>query len=140
MQLKNLLTALMLLAPMTCYSQSGGKQLTFPQIEFQANSRSFTIATQNRLEQVASDIKQDPSLRVVIAGNAGGTKYDQQLSWSHIDAFIQYMSEVENIDRNRFISQVEGTASTNALNLRVAGANENGPSTVAAPFPDILIR
>lgn len=134
---------MMLLAPFAGFCQAGGgtgDQAGFPVIGFEPRSRTFTAASKSSLPQIADQIKQNPGKRIVIAGNAGGNKYDQQLSWEHIDAVIQYLSESQNIDRNTFIVQLQGPSRTDEVTLRAAAPGEDGPSTVIPPNPGIIIK
>lgn len=121
-----------------CQSNGDCAQIQFPVLEFLPNSITFTQTSQVALSGIAFQIKGVPACRIVVAGNAGGTKVDQQLSWDHVNAVIQYLSDKENIARNSFIFQLQGSSGINEVSLRVANANEDGPSSVAPPFPDMM--
>jgi outer membrane protein OmpA-like peptidoglycan-associated protein len=106
-------------------------------IMFAPGSSRITPAMQSQLANLAAQMQADPTCRVVVMGNAGGSKVAQQRSWDRVNAVIEYMSETHNIDRNRFIFQYEGSASENSVNYRSAREGEEGPSNVAPPHPDL---
>ncbi len=141
MLLKKYFSLILLLIPFTAFCQTADTdayKAAFPVVSFQANSRSFTDATAKNLTEIANEIKMHPSDRIVIAGSAGGTKYDEQLAWEHIDAVIVYMSEQQQIPRNSFIIKLDGGSLANTVNLHIASANESGPSSVPEPHPGIF--
>ncbi len=106
-------------------------------IMFPANSTKITPAMQAQLATLSAQMQANPDCKVVVAGNAGGSKPAQQRSWDRVNAVIEYMSEKNNIDRNRFIFQYEGAAPENSVMYRSANAGEEGPSNVAPPHPDL---
>ncbi len=106
-------------------------------IMFPAGSAKITPAMQAQLATLAAQMQANPDCKVVVAGNAGGSKLAQQRSWDRVNAVIEYMSEKNNIDRNRFIFQYEGAAPENSVMYRSANAGEEGPSNVAPPHPDL---
>ncbi len=108
-------------------------------ISFNTGSYTISPALENSLNALAGQMQYSPACRVVILGSGGGSKVAQQLSWSRVNAVIEYMSDQKNIDRNRFVF-VYGSdeASANTVLFRTArGAEVNGPSNVAAPHPDL---
>ncbi len=63
---------------------------------------------QAQLATLSAQMQANPDCKVVVTGNGGGSKLEQQRSWDRVNAVIEYMSEKNNIDRNRFIFQYEG--------------------------------
>jgi len=106
-------------------------------IMFAPGSARITPSMEAQLATLAAQMQANPDCRVVVAGNAGGSKLAQQRSWDRVNAVIEYMSEKSNIDRNRFIFQYEGAAPENGVMYRSANEGEEGPSNVAPPHPDL---
>jgi len=106
-------------------------------IMFGAGSTKITPSMESQLATLAAQMQANPDCKVVVMGNAGGSKIAQQRSWDRVNAVIEYMSEKSNIDRSRFIFQYEGGASENSVNYRSATPGEEGPSNVAPPHPDL---
>jgi outer membrane protein OmpA-like peptidoglycan-associated protein len=106
-------------------------------IMFASGSSKITPSMESQLATLAAQMQANPDCKVVVMGNAGGSKLAQQRSWDRVNAVIEYMSEKSNIDRSRFIFQYEGGASENSVNYRSATQGEEGPSNVAPPHPDL---
>lgn len=106
-------------------------------ITFASGSSRISPAMQAQLATLAAQMQANPDCRVVVMGNGGGSKMAQQRSWDRVNAVIEYMSEKNNIDRNRFIFQYQGGAGENSVNYRSATPGEEGPSNVAPPHPDL---
>jgi OOP family OmpA-OmpF porin len=106
-------------------------------IMFPSGTSKISPSMQAQLATLAAQMQANPDCKVVVAGNAGGSKLAQQRSWDRVNAVIEYMSEKNNIDRNRFIFQYEGAAPENSVMYRAAAAGEEGPSNVAPPHPDL---
>jgi len=106
-------------------------------IMFGAGSTKITPAMEAQLQTLSAQMQANPDCKVVVMGNAGGSKVAQQRSWDRVNAVIEYMNEKSNIDRSRFIFQYEGGASENSVNYRSATQGEEGPSNVAPPHPDL---
>jgi hypothetical protein len=93
---------------------------------------------QSQLANLAAQMQAQPTCKVVVMGNGGGSKVAQQRSWDRVNAVIEYMSETNNIDRSRFIFQYDqGNGAENSVNYRSANVGEEGPSNVAPPHPDL---
>lgn len=106
-------------------------------ITFAPGSSKISPAMQAQLATLAAQMQAQPDCKVVVMGNGGGSKAAQQRSWDRVNAVIEYMSEKNNIDRNRFIFRYEGGAGENNVNYRSANPGEEGPSNVAPPHPDL---
>ncbi len=105
-------------------------------IMFSSGSR-ITPAMQAQLATLAAQMQAHPDCRVVIMGNGSESKAAQQRSWDRVNAIIEYMSEKNNIDRNRFIFNYQGTGSADAVMYRSANEGEEGPSNVPPPHPNL---
>jgi outer membrane protein OmpA-like peptidoglycan-associated protein len=106
-------------------------------ITFSTGSSKISPAMQAQLATLAAQMQASPDCRIVVEGNAGGSKVAQQRSWDRVNAVIEYMSEKHNIDRNRFIFRYQGAAGENNVTYRAANAGEEGPSNEAPPHPDL---
>jgi len=106
-------------------------------IMFTSGSSRITPAMQAQLATLAAQMQANPDCRVVIMGNGSGSKAAQQRSWDRVNAIIEYMSEKNNIDRNKFIFNYEGTGSADAVMYRSANQGEEGPSNVPPPHPNL---
>ncbi len=106
-------------------------------IMFTTGSSRITPAMQAQLATLAAQMQANPDCRVVIMGNGTGSKAAQQRSWDRVNAIIEYMSEKNNIDRNKFIFNYEGTGSADAVMYRSANQGEEGPSNVPPPHPNL---
>jgi outer membrane protein OmpA-like peptidoglycan-associated protein len=106
-------------------------------ILFAQGSSKITPSMEAQLATLAAQMQANPDCKVVVMGNAGGSKVAQQRSWDRVNAVIEYLSEKSQIDRARFIFQYEGQAGENSVNYRSANPGEEGPSNVAPPHPDL---
>jgi len=125
--------------PCNCEGQVVGacSQIGAGSLVFSSGSTRVTPAMQSQLANLAAQMQANPTCRVVIMGNGAGSKAAQQRSWDRVNAVIEYMSERNGIDRNRFIFQYGGTGDENVVMYRVANAGEEGPSNQAPPFPNL---
>jgi len=73
----------------------------------------------------------------VIMGGGSGSKAKEQHSWEHVNAVIEYMSEKNNISRDRFIFKYGEAGDENIVIYRAANPDETGGSTVPPPHPDL---
>ncbi|HRP90881.1 MAG TPA: hypothetical protein PKX92_12685 [Edaphocola sp.] len=107
-------------------------------VAFGGNSTALSAAAQSQLSNLAAQMSANPNCKIVVMGNAGSTKYQQQRSWDRVNKVITYMSETKNISRDRFIFQYSGaTGDINSVMYRAAGEGEGGSSTQAPPFPHL---
>ena len=90
------------------------------------------------LASVASRLRNNPECKVVVIGYCSSNKKEQQLSWDHVNAVINYLVEKEGISADRFIFNYgqEG-GDCNTVDLRAAAEGEEGPNTVPAPHPNL---
>ena len=92
---------------------------------------------QSQLAVLASQMQANPDCKVVIIGGGNGNKLKEQHSWEHVNAVIEYMSEKNNISRERFIFKYGEEGDENIVTYRVANENEQGPNNVPPPHPNL---
>jgi outer membrane protein OmpA-like peptidoglycan-associated protein len=111
---------------------------SLPSVSFKSNSNSLTSDAQAVLATVASKMRNSPECKVVVIGYCASSKKEQQLSWDHVNAVINYMVEKEGLTAERFIfSYGQDGGDCNTVDLRGAGEGEDGPNTVAPPHPNL---
>ena len=106
-------------------------------IVFAANVSKISATAQNQLAIMAAQMQANPTCKVVVIGNGNGSKVQQQRSWDRVNAIIEYMSEKNGVDRGRFIFQYGQAGDANSVMLRAASADEEGPTNVPPPFPNL---
>jgi len=109
-----------------------------PSVAFKTGSNKLSDDAKAVLASVASRMRNNPDCKVVVVGYCSSNKKEQQLSWDHVNAVINYMVEKEGLSVDRFIFQYgqEG-GDCNTVDLRAAGEGEEGPNTVPAPHPNL---
>jgi OmpA-OmpF porin, OOP family len=90
-----------------------------------------------QLAVLASQMQANPTCKVVILGGGSGSKAKEQHSWEHVNAVIDYMSEKNNISRDRFIFKYGEAGDENIVTYRPANMDESGASNVPPPHPEI---
>src|SRR5690606_3336495 len=58
-------------------------------INFSNNSAKLNSASMNQLAVIAASLKGNPDCKVVVLGNAGNSKLQQQRSWDRVNAIIE---------------------------------------------------
>ena len=106
-------------------------------VSFDNNSSKLRPAAQSQLATLSAQMQSNPTCKVVIIGSGNGSKIQQQRSWDRVNAIIEYMSEKNGIDRNRFIFQYGQAGDANSVMYRSAMQGEEGPANVAPPFPNL---
>ncbi len=105
---------------------------------FKGNSAKLSSDAQNQLANLAAQMKTAPTCKVVVMGNAGNSKVQQQRSWDRVNAVIEYLSETQQISRDQFIFQYQGgTGDVNCVMFRSAMPGEEGPSNLPPPHPQL---
>ncbi len=105
---------------------------------FKGNSAKLSSEAQNQLANLAAQMKTAPTCKVVVMGNAGNSKVQQQRSWDRVNAVIEYLSETQQISRDQFIFQYQGgTGDVNCIMYRSAMPGEEGPSNLPPPHPQL---
>ena len=93
-------------------------------------------AIEAQLATLASQMKLDVNCKVVVIGG-GGDKKKEQHSWERVNAVIEYMTEKQNILRERFIFQYGKGDDENVVSYRSAEDNETGPNAPPPPHPEL---
>jgi OOP family OmpA-OmpF porin len=106
-------------------------------IIFPTTSAKISSAMQSQLATLAAQMQSNPDCHVVITGAGNGNKLQQQRSWDRVNSVIQYMSEKNSINRNRFIFQYGQSGDANVVMYRSANVGEEGPVNVPPPFPNL---
>jgi len=105
---------------------------------FKSNSAALSSDAKNQLGNLAAQMKASPTCKVVVMGNAGSSKLQQQRSWDRVNAVITYLSETQQISRDQFIFQYQGgTGDVNCVMFRTSMPGEAGDSNVQAPHPQL---
>ncbi len=109
-----------------------------PSITFSGNSATLTNDARGLLASVAARLRNSPECRVVVTGYCASNKSQQQRSWDRVNAVINHMVEREGISADRFVFNYgqEG-GDCNTVDLRAATAEDQGPTTVPAPHPNL---
>jgi outer membrane protein OmpA-like peptidoglycan-associated protein len=119
---------------MSCVEKLG----PLPSVSFKAGSNKLSDDAMAVLATVASRLRNNPGCKVVVIGYCSSNKREQQLSWDHVNAVINYMVDKEGISADRFIFNYgqEG-GDCNTVDLRGAAEGEEGPNMVEPPHPNL---
>jgi outer membrane protein OmpA-like peptidoglycan-associated protein len=118
----------------TCAEKMGA----LPSISFKAGSNKLSDDAKAVLSTVAAKIRNNAGCKVVVIGYCSSNKKEQQLSWDHVNAVINYMVDKEGINSDRFIfnyGQPDGDCNT--VDLRAAADGEDGPNAIEPPHPNL---
>ena len=118
----------------TCSEKMGA----LPSVSFKAKSNNLSDDAKAVLSTVAAKLRNNPGCKVVVIGYCSSDKREQQLSWDHVNAVINYMVDKEGISADRFIFNYgqEG-GDCNTVDLRAAAEGEDGPNMVEPPHPNL---
>jgi outer membrane protein OmpA-like peptidoglycan-associated protein len=110
-----------------------------PSVTFTSNTAvTLTNDAQALLASVAARLRQNPECRVVVTSYCASSKAQQQRSWDRVNAVINYMVEKEGISADRFFwNYGQEGGDCNTVDLRAAGTDEQGQTTVPAPHPNL---
>ena len=103
---------------------------------FKGNA-TLTPALQEQMATLASQMKLDPDCKVVLMGGGAGSKKQEQKAWERVNAVIEFMTEKQNILRDRFIFQYGQPHSEDEVMFRSADKDETGPSAPPPPHPNL---
>ncbi|MBC7829680.1 MAG: OmpA family protein [Chitinophagaceae bacterium] len=111
-----------------------------PSITFSGRTVSLSNDARALLASVAQKIRDNAACKIAVMGYCSSSKSEQQLSWDRVNSVINYLIEKEGIGADRFIFKYgqEG-GDCNTVDLR-DGTNEEGPTTVPAPHPNLRRR
>jgi outer membrane protein OmpA-like peptidoglycan-associated protein len=112
---------------------------TLPSITFASNtSVTLSADAQALIASVAARLRQNPNCKVVVTSYCASDKRQQQRSWDRVNAVINYMVDKEGITAERFFwNYGQEGGDCNTVDLRAAGADEQGQTTVPAPHPNL---
>jgi outer membrane protein OmpA-like peptidoglycan-associated protein len=107
-----------------------------PSVSFKAGSNKLSDDAKAVLATVAAKLRNNPGCKVVVVGYCSSNKKEQQLSWDHVNAVINYFVDKEGVSQDRFIFNYgqEG-GDCNTVDLRAAAEGEDGPNRVEPPHP-----
>ena len=127
------------LIPLFSFAQSSPCNLgALPSLAFRDKSSCISNDQKAMLTAVAERMKQNVNCRVVVIGYCSNSKASQQNGWNRVNNVINFLADCRGIRRDRFIfsyGQEGGDCST--VELRQADPNEDGPSMVPAPYPNL---
>ena len=91
--------------------ESGVKGWFFPMVNFDLNSYSIKSSNYANLYQVASVMKANPNMKVVVTGYtdaSGGEGYNNMLSYNRAKSAIEFLTGTHGIARDRLILNYGG--------------------------------
>jgi len=107
-------------------------------VSFPNNSAKLSKDAMTQLQIVAASLKASPDCKIVVEGDAGKSKLQQQRSWDRVNAVIEYLSNNLQISRDQFIFQYNGsTGDNNNVIIRSAEKGQEGPNNVPPPHPHL---
>ncbi len=92
-------------------------------------------ASWTQINSIAQQIKNTPECKIKAQGHGSSSKVTQQLSWSRVNAVIRHFVEKQGISPSRFIFEYGNEGDPNTVDL--VFTNEDGPSTVPSPHPNL---
>ena len=111
-----------------------------PSITFKGKTVSLSKDAKALLTGIASKIRDNSECKIAVIGYCSSTKSEQQLSWDRVNTVINYLVEKEGISDDRLIFKYgEEGGDCNTVDLR-DGTQEDGPTTVPAPHPNLRRR
>lgn len=111
--------------------------LKLPTLVFRGEEFDLSAENQKLLNQVAIEMRNNPSCKVVVVGHGTGNKFMQQLSWDRVNTSINFLVKNQQIDRERLIFRYGEAGEDAIVDLRVADENESGSSNPPAPHPNL---
>ncbi len=108
-----------------------------PSVTFKGKSATLSKDAKALISSVAQKIRDNSECKIAVVGYCASSKADQQMSWDRVNAVINYLVEKEGISQDRFIFKYgqEG-GDCNTVDLK-DGSQEEGPTTVPAPHPNL---
>jgi outer membrane protein OmpA-like peptidoglycan-associated protein len=111
---------------------------SLPSVAFKAGTPKLDNDAKAVLATVAAKLRNNPGCKVVVIGYCSSNKKEQQLSWDHVNAVINYMVDKEGLSADRFIFNYgQDGGDCNTVDLRAAAEGEDGPATVEPPHPNL---
>jgi outer membrane protein OmpA-like peptidoglycan-associated protein len=119
----------------TCADKIGA----LPNVTFKPNSNKLSDDAKALLSTVAAKLRNNPGCKVVVIGYCSSNKKEQQLSWDHVNAVINFMVDNEALSPDRFIFNYgQDGGDCNTVDLRVAADGEDGPNRVEPPYKNLM--
>jgi OmpA-OmpF porin, OOP family len=113
---------------------------SLPSITFRGKSITLSNDAKALLANVAQKMKDNPNCKVAVTGYCASSKTEQQLSWERVNVIINYLVDKEGISADRFVFKYGETGGDcNTVDL-LDGTNDEGPTTVPAPHPNLRRR
>lgn len=113
---------------------------SLPSITFKGRSVALSNDAKALLASVAQKMKENSDCKVAVVGYCSSSKTEQQLSWDRVNAIINYLVDKEGISADRFIFKYgEEGGDCNTVDM-MDGTNDEGPTTVPAPHPNLRRR
>ncbi|MEP7256877.1 MAG: OmpA family protein [Flavitalea sp.] len=111
-----------------------------PSLTFKGRSVTLNNDAKALMAGIAQKIRDNSECKVAVIGYCASSKSEQQLSWDRVNAVINYLVEKEGVSADRFIFKYgqEG-GDCNTVDLR-DGTQDEGPTTVPAPHPNLRRR
>ena len=106
-------------------------------VHFAPKSYRLDDAIKRVLNSFADEMRRYPACRGVYTGHGNGNKIEQQLSWDQVNSCIEYMVNVQRIDRERMIFIYAQNGDMGLVDLSSASPDEVGPDKVPPPFPNL---
>lgn len=104
---------------------------------FAPKSYRLDDAIKKALNNFADEMRRNPACKGVLTGHGNGNKIEQQLSWDQVNSCIEYMVNVQRIDRERLIFRYAENGEMGLVDLSSASPDEVGPDKVPPPFPNL---
>lgn len=121
-----------------CNGPAVGCNITPISLKFNNNSANLSSEVKSQLAIIATSLKADTKCKIVVVGNAGTSKLQQQRSWDRVNAVIEYLSNNLQVSRDQFIFQYQGeTGDINNVIIRSAMTGEEGPANLPPPHPHL---
>jgi OmpA-OmpF porin, OOP family len=105
-------------------------------VNFTAGNTKLSGGAMSQLNNLASNMRANPSCKVILAGN-GTSKVEQQRSWVRTNAVLNYMVS-QGIERDRFCFEYGNSGAANTVEYRTApdGADCGG-TPPPPPHPNL---
>jgi outer membrane protein OmpA-like peptidoglycan-associated protein len=118
-------------------------------VRFAKGDCKLLSASIAQLKELATSMRAKPNCNLIVEDLCCDNKKEEQLSWDRVNAVINYLVDVEHIDRNRFIFRTKemaefrkdkGDCVPNTVIYRAATDNDTGDSFVTPPHPNLKCK
>jgi OmpA-OmpF porin, OOP family len=104
-------------------------------VNFTPGSTKLSGAAMNQLNSLATQMRNNPSCKVLVAGN-GISKLEQQRSWMRVSSVINYMNS-QGIDRERFCFEYGQSGMGNSVDYSVVSEGASCGTPPPPPHPNL---